>query len=69
MKHTSFGRLLRRIHESEEGAITLETVLILGAIAIPVLLVIIKFGWPRIRTYFEKNLGDLENKADRAVQQ
>jgi hypothetical protein len=69
MKLTSLGRLLRRIHEREEGAITLETVLILGAIAIPVLLVIIKFGWPRIRAYFEKGLGDLENNADRAVQQ
>jgi hypothetical protein len=69
MKPTSLGRLLRRIHESEEGAITLETVLILGAIAIPVLLVIIKFGWPRIRAYFDKGMQDLENNADRAVQQ
>ena len=61
------GRLLRRLHRDERGALTLETVLIIAAIALPVLIVIIKFGWPAIRNYFDKGLQALEQSTDEAV--
>jgi Flp pilus assembly pilin Flp len=58
------GRLLRRLHRDERGALTLETVLIIAAIALPVLIVIIKYGWPAIRSYFDRGLQSLEQNTD-----
>ncbi len=58
---SSLGDLLVRIHRDEEGGPSIETVLILGAIALPILIFLIKFGWPRIKEYFEKGLDDLES--------
>lgn len=56
--------LLRRIHKGEEGAVSLETILIIGAIALPILIFLLKFGWPRIRDYFYEGLDDLETASD-----
>lgn len=39
-------RFLRHLHRDERGAVTVETMLIIGAIAIPVLIFLLKFGWP-----------------------
>ena len=67
----SFGalkNLVRRIHRDERGVVSLETVLIIGAIAIPVLIIIVKFGWPKIKAYFDKGMQDLEQNSDRAIQ-
>ncbi len=61
------GQLLRRLHHDERGALTLETVLIIAAIALPVLIVIIKYGWPAIRNYFDKGLQTLEQNTDEAT--
>ena len=58
------GRLFRRLHRDERGALTLETVLIIAAIALPVLIVIIKYGWPAIRNYFDRGLQSLEQNTD-----
>jgi hypothetical protein len=44
--------------------LTLETVLIIAAIALPVLIVIIKYGWPAIRNYFDRGLQSLEQNTD-----
>lgn len=68
MKKPSLWRLLRKVHESEEGAVSLETILIIGAIALPILIFLIKIGWPRIKEYFNKGLTDLEAGADQAQQ-
>lgn len=57
-------RLAKKVRRDEEGAQSLETILIIGAIAIPVLIVILKFGWPKIRTYFEDGMNDLEVQTD-----
>ncbi len=57
---TSFRDLLRRVHRDEEGAVSLETILIIGAIAIPILLFIMKVGWPKIRTFFDGGMDELE---------
>lgn len=56
-----------RVHRDERGAVSLETILIIGAIALPILIFLIKFGWPRIRAYFIKGLEDLEEGADAAA--
>jgi hypothetical protein len=60
-------KLLARVHRDERGAVTLETILIVGAIALPLLIFILKYGWPRIRQYFYKGLTDLEGQSDRVT--
>ncbi len=57
---TAIRKLALRVHRDERGAVSLETILIIGAIAIPILIFIIKFGWPRIRGYFDTGLTDLQ---------
>ena len=68
MQEPSLGSLLRKVHEDERGVVSLETILIIGAIALPILIFLIKFGWPRIKEYFNRGLDDLEEGADQAVQ-
>lgn len=63
----AFRKLIARLHRDERGAVSLETVLIIGAIALPILIFIIKFGWPRIKQYFYKGLTDLEGQTDKAT--
>jgi hypothetical protein len=64
MKKPSLWSLLRKVHQNENGAVSLETILIIGAIALPILIFIIKIGWPKIKEYFNKGLTDLEAGAD-----
>ena len=68
MKKPSLLGLLRRVHGDEEGSVSLETVLVLCAIAIPVLIVMIKWGWPMIKQYFQEGMEDLQSETDSAVQ-
>jgi hypothetical protein len=63
----SFRRLLGKIHRNERGAVSLETILIVGAIAIPILIFLLKFGWPRIRDYFNYSQDRLEIEAGRTA--
>jgi hypothetical protein len=65
---TSAKRLLARVHRDERAAVSLETILIIGAIALPILIFVIKFGWPRIRNYFFKGMTDLEGQTDRVIE-
>ena len=58
--------LLQQIHRNEEGAISLETILIVGAIALPILIFLIKIAWPKIHDYFNTGLTDLQAGADAA---
>lgn len=64
----SLRNLLKKIHQDDRGVVSLETVLIIGAIAIPVLIIIVKFGWPKIKAYFDKGMQDLEQNSDKAIQ-
>ena len=64
---SSLGRLLRRIHGDERGAVSIETIMIIGAIAIPILIFLLKFGWPRIRDYFNNGMNDLEANRTRTM--
>lgn len=67
LRESCIRKLLRRVHKDERGAVSLETILIVGAIAIPILIFLIKFGWPRIKNYFNKGLEDLEEGANDAA--
>ena len=58
--------LLRKVHEDEEGAVSLETILIIGAIALPILIFLITVGWPRVKAYFNSGLSDLETGSTNA---
>jgi len=60
-------RLLARIHRDERGAVSIETVLIVAAIALPILIYIIKVGWPRLKTFFNSGLNDLESGSSDAL--
>lgn len=64
MKDVSLRSLLKRIHNDERGAVSLETILIIGAIALPILIFLLKFGWPRIRNYFNSGMDDLQTESD-----
>ena len=63
----SLGKLLQRIHRDEKGGVSIETILIIAAIAIPILIFIIKFGWPRIKTWFNQGMEELEGGMDDAA--
>ena len=60
-------RLLKKVHRDERGAVSLETILIIGAIALPILIFVVKFGWPRIRNYFYQGMTNLEQQSDKVV--
>lgn len=66
MKNNSLATLLRRVHSDQRGAVSLETILIIGAIALPILIFLINVGWPRIKQYFNRGLESLETSSDQA---
>lgn len=68
MKNYWLVNLLRKVHGDEDGAISLETVLIIGAIALPILIFLIKVGWPKVKGYFNQGLEDLEQDRGNAIQ-
>jgi len=55
----------RRLHRDERGAVSLEMILIIGAIALPILVFIIKFGWPQIREMFYRGAEELGQEGER----
>ncbi|MCY2962774.1 MAG: hypothetical protein NT069_03835 [Planctomycetota bacterium] len=57
-------RQLARLHRDERGGVSLETILIIGAIALPILIWIIKYGWPKVRNYFDTGLQNLQNSSN-----
>ena len=68
MKESSPWALLKKVHNDQEGTVSLETILIIGAIALPVLILLITFAWPMIKDYFKQGLTDLQSDADKAKQ-
>lgn len=69
MKQNShwLSRLLGQVHRDEEGGVSIETVLIIAAIALPILIFVIKVGWPRIKTFFLQGVQDLEGEREKAA--
>lgn len=56
----NFHQLVRELHQDRRGAVSLEVILIIGAIVLPILTYILKFGWPTIRDYFNNGIEVLE---------
>ena len=61
-------RLIARLHGDERGAVSLETILIIGAIALPILIFLIKVGWPRIKGSFVQGVDELDSEVRTAKQ-
>ena len=61
-------RLLARIHRDQRGGVSVETILILAAIALPILIFLIKVGWPSVKAFFNRGLRDLEAESTNAQQ-
>ena len=59
----SLGELFKRVHQDERGSVPLETILVIAAIAIPVILFIYKIAWPKIQTMFIEGVDDLTNQS------
>ena len=63
-KPKTFRELLDRLHNEEDGAVSLETILIIGAIAMPILIFLLNFAWPKIKNYFNNSLDTLQNSSN-----
>jgi Flp pilus assembly pilin Flp len=66
--HAAWLGLFRRLHRDERGAVSLETILIIGAIAIPALIFMVRFGWPRIKGLFVQGLDELQSERQGMIQ-
>jgi Flp pilus assembly pilin Flp len=50
---------LKKVHHDEKGAVTIETVLIIAVIALPILLFFYRFVWPQLREKLEELLEEI----------
>jgi hypothetical protein len=64
MKKPPLWDLLQKVHEDEEGSVSLETILIVGAVAIPIMIFLYKVAFPKIQTYFNSGLDSLQQPQD-----
>ena len=58
-KSGTLRSILGKVHRDEEGGVSIETVLIIAAIALPILIFLYKVAWPAIRQYWEVQQKDL----------
>ncbi len=65
-RNMTLADILRKVHRDERGGVSIETILIIGAIAIPILIFLVRVGWPRVKDYFNRGMQDLEQGADSA---
>lgn len=56
--------LFHRLHRDERGVVSLETILIIGAIAIPILFFLLKYGWPKIKSLFDSGMEQLKGEVN-----
>ena len=66
-KNSPLLGLLKKVHADEDGAVSLETILIIGAIALPILIFLIKVGWPMVKDFFNSGLEELQQGATDAA--
>jgi hypothetical protein len=66
-KPRSLREFWYRLHNDQDGAVSLETILIIGAIAMPILIFLLKYGWPRIRDYFNSSLNSLNSSSQNVI--
>ena len=60
----ALSNLFQRLHRDERGAVSLETILIIGAIAIPILFFLLKVGWPKVKSLFDTGMEQLKGEVD-----
>jgi Flp pilus assembly pilin Flp len=65
-RKVTLADILRKVHRDERGGVSIETILIIAAIAIPILIFLIKVGWPKVKDYFNRGMQDLEQGSDSA---
>ncbi|HZL89706.1 MAG TPA: hypothetical protein VFB96_15180 [Pirellulaceae bacterium] len=65
-RKVTLAEILRKVHRDERGGVSIETILIIAAIAIPILIFLIKVGWPKVKDYFNRGMQDLEQGSDSA---
>ena len=66
-RFNSLSKLLKRVHRNERGGVSLETILIIAAIALPILIFLITIAWPRVQQFFESGMSELEIEATNAA--
>ena len=66
-KPRSFRELWDRLHHEEDGFVSLETILIIGVIAMPILIFLLKYGWPMIKNYFNNSTDALIKESESSV--
>jgi len=64
----AMSHLGRRRNGRNRGALSIETILILAAIAVPILIFILKVGWPKIQKYFNESTDNLIEESYNAQQ-
>ena len=69
MPKPSLLSLLQRVHEDEEGTVSLETILIVAAIALPILLWLSLKGWPMVKEWFKIGIDDLKGEGREEIVQ
>ena len=64
----SLGELFKRVHQDERGAVSIETILVVAAIAVPILIFMMKVGFPYIKEHiFKKGLDELIGETQNAT--
>jgi Flp pilus assembly pilin Flp len=70
MNHkSSLTGILRKLDHDERGAVSFETILIIAAIALPILIFLLRVGWPRIKALWTKGMSDIEGAQNAATSQ
>ena len=64
MPQSSLLSLLRKVHHDEEGTVSLETILIICAVALPILIFLYKFVWPALQEWFWGQAGEIGVERD-----
>ena len=66
---SSLTGILRKLDRDERGAVSFETILIIAAIALPILIFLLRVGWPRIKALWTKGMSDIEGAQNAATSQ
>jgi hypothetical protein len=67
MKKQSVWNLLKQVHDDERGGVlSIEVILIVGAIALPILILLLVKAWPLIKNYFKQGVSDIIDDASSA---
>lgn len=67
MQSTSRTTLARRFSPSRRGAVTIENVLLLAAVALPIIIFSLKIAWPQIRGTTTSNLTKTFTESDKVA--